>query len=477
MLGFRTIRGAGWLVLSRFMGRFIDFFTLLFLARTLSTADFGLAALATSLVMIVDTILEIPAAQALLRLPVVNKEHVDTAFTLNMIRCCIIAAVLLLAAWPFSVFNDDRHLALLVAVLAVGPISKGLASPAMIIFARNLGFRQTFISEVSGKLCASGVAAIVLLCNGSYWAIAANFIVAAMASTIASYILAPYRPTLTLSRLDDFSGFIGWFSSAQLVSALNWQFERFLIGINADRATLGRYAVASDISVIPTQSIIGPALQPVTAAFALINTDRLRAQRAFLKAARVAMLICVPASVGVALTADLVTELLLGPKWLDAAPLLSPLALSVAPVAYFQTLYSISVACDRPSIVFRTNAIDLAFRIILLSAGYYLASAIGVAYARVGLSAIMSAVYLHETRKLLDLSLGSQLENLWKIIVAAVCMAIIVMLVRRELAGMELNYVAELAIAVSAGVFAYCGSLFTLGLRVRTSDGRLDIVG
>ena len=476
MLAVKAIKGAGWLVFSRFVGRIIDFFTLLVLARILTPADFGLAALATSLVMVVDTMLEVPVTQALLRLPTIDKSHLDTGFTVGLMRGVVIATIVLAAAWPYSWINHDSHLVLLVAVLALGPISRGLTSPAMVNFARQLGFRQTFILEASGKLTAAIIAMLVVLSGGAYWAIVANFVIASLASTVASYILAPYRPAISLARLPDFAGFIGWFSSAQLVSALNWQFDRFLIGALADRPTLGRYAVASDVAVIPTQSLIGPALQPVMAAFSQINADRARVRQAFLKATRFAMLISAPACVGISLTADLVTDLLLGAKWEHAAPLLSLLALAVAPIPYFQTLSSVSVALDRPHVIFRLNAVDLCFRVLLISIGFYLGSVTGVSIARIALSTLMFAFYLNEARRLLDLGILDQLQNLWKVAAAVIAMAIVLWLLRDELAGRNYPHVAELAFVIAAGAAAYAGALLLLGVRLIAGGGRLELI-
>ncbi|OWW00103.1 exopolysaccharide biosynthesis protein [Rhizobium sp. R72] len=476
MLAFQAMQGAGWLVFSRFVGRIIDFFTLLVLARILSPADFGLAALATSLVVIIHTVLEIPVTQALVRLPEIDKSHLDTAFTIGLIRSGLIAVIVVAAAWPFAFFNHEAMLMPLVAVLALGPISRGLLSPSMVQFARELGFRQTFILEFSGKLCASIIATLIVLSGGGYWAIVANFVIASGAASIVSYMLAPYRPALSLTRLGDFVGFIGWFSSAQLISALNWQFDRFLIGSLADRSTLGRYAVASDVSVIPTQSIIGPALQPVMAAFSLISHDRVRTRSAFLKAAQFAMLISLPLCVGMSLTADLATTLLLGQKWSGAAPLLSLLALAVAPIAYFQTLYCVSLALDRPKIFFRLNAVDLGFRLVLLPSGFYFGSIMGVGIARILLSSLMFAFYLGETRSLLAIGIRRQLHNLWKLALASVVMAISVLFLRETLAAEQLHPVIELAAAVGVGAAAYGGILLLLGVRLIAGPGHLELV-
>lgn len=475
MLAFKAFKGAGWLVVSRCVGRMIDFCTLLFLARILTPADFGLAALAMSLVVVVDTVLEVPVTQALVRLNAIDKSHLDTGFTLSVARSGLIAIIVLAAAWPFSMFNHNPLLIPLICALAVGPVVKGFYSPAMVHFARNLGFQQTFLMEFCGKLCAFVVAIVTVYSGGAYWAIVANFVTNSVAAVATSYVLAPYRPALSLRRLSDFAGFIGWFSSAQLIAALNWQFDRFLIGAATDSTTLGRYAVASDMAAVPTQSLIGPALQPVMAAFSLINADPERMRQAFLKAARFAMLIAVPASVGIALTSDLVTGLLLGDKWKDAAPLLSLISLAVIPIPYFQTLYSASIALDRPPLIFRLNAIDLSFRIVLISIGFYAFSAEGAGLGRIALSIIMFAFYLGAVRRLLGLGFAAQLANLWKIALAAAVMVLWVMVLREALAARALNPVLELAVVVPTAAAAYVGTLLILGMRLIAGGGRLEL--
>jgi PST family polysaccharide transporter len=196
---------------------------------------------------------------------------------------------------------------------------------------------------------------------------------------------------------------------------------------------------------------------------------------AFLKAARFAMLISIPACIGIFLTADLVTDLLLGEKWKDAAPLLSLLSLSVIPIPYFQTLYSVSLALDRPHVLFRLNSIDLCLRVILISIGFYLFSITGVSAARVLLSTIMFAFYLDEVRRQLGLGIWAQLKNLWKIGFAAIVMVLWVVILRDELAGRALNHVLELVFVAGTGAAAYVGTLLALGMRLIAGQGRFEL--
>src|SRR5689334_15009508 len=228
MLSKKTVLGAGWLVSSRLGGRIVDFVTILILARTLTPADFGLTALAMSLIAVADIVFELPVIGALTRLRQIEKSHLDTAFTLSTLRGLVFSVVILGAAWPYSIIFRDHRLAALVTVLAIGPISRGLCSPNMVKFIRQMSFHQAFVAELAGKILAALTAVAAVYLGAGYWAIAASSVTASAATTLISYLIAPYRPAFSLAKLSDFSKFMGWFNSAQVIAAVAWQFDRAL---------------------------------------------------------------------------------------------------------------------------------------------------------------------------------------------------------------------------------------------------------
>jgi PST family polysaccharide transporter len=476
MLAWAAVKGASWLVVSRIVGRSIDVLSLLILARLLQPAEFGLVALAMALVVVVDTVLEIPTTQALIRLGTVDRGHLDTAFTLGVLRSIAVTALLLAAMFPYSWIRGDASLVPAIAVLALGPALKGFASPATIHFIRDVNFRPTFLIEMASKLCAFGVTVAIVNSGGSYWAIVASYVTNALVATLASHLLAPYRPRLSLECWSDFASFIGWYSFAQLISAFNWQYDRFLVGAFGSHAMLGRYAVANDVAVIPTQSIIGPALQPVMAAFSRINTDDVRMKFALLRATRFAMLISVPACLGIALTADLVTDIVLGPQWKDASIYLRLLAISVIPAPYFQVLYAALLSIGRPKEIFRNNLLDLAIRVLFISSAFFFFSALGACVARIFISFAMFGLYLVQARRVFTVGIGTQLKNLWKIVISAGVMTVAVLLLGAELDGLQVNVFLRLAAVAVVGAVAYCFSLFALGVRIDIGPGKLDLV-
>ena len=475
MLAVATLKGASWLIFSRLFGRLIDFLNLLILARLLVPSDFGVTALAMALVLIIDTVLEVPVTQALVRLPTISKHHLDTGFTLAVLRSIAVAILTIGCAWPYSWINGDPELVPVVCILAIGTVVKGLYSPAMVYFARNIDFRPTFIAETTSKVCGLIAAIVIVYTEGGYWALVANYVVAASVTTIMSYVFARYRPAFSLRCIGDFAGFMGWFTASQVVSALNWQYDRLMIGAYMPKAVLGRYTVATDVSILPTQSFIGPALQPLMSAFSKMSADRGRVGQAFLKAIRIAMLICVPATLGIALTADLVTNLLLGPKWAEAAPYLALLSLSMLPVPYFQTLISLSLALDRPEVLFRINLIDFILRTTMVTIGFYFFSIEGVIYARLVMAVVMGAFYAFQLRSLVNLGFRRQIGNLWKVGAAGTVMVIAVYWLRMQFAGMDIPDLLEMALVAGFGAASYGATLLALGLRLKLGGGRFEL--
>jgi PST family polysaccharide transporter len=467
MLTLKTLRGAGWSVAARTLARVIDLATLLLLARLLTPADFGLTAIAVSLVAIVEMVLEVPLVQALMRLQKIETSHLDTAFTLGLLRGGVIAILMMLAAWPMAHIYDDSRLVLLILVLALGPIARSLYSPTMVHFFRDLDFRVSFIVDFSGKVIAAVLSLATLYAGGGYWALVVNPVVSSLMPTVLSYVLAPYRPRLSLERLRDFSAFTGWFTSSQVLAAFSWQYDRVFLGYNIEKSVLGRYSLASDFAVMPTQSLIGPAMRPVMAAFATMADDRKRLHLSFLKAARLTMFIALPAGIGIALTSEEIVSVFLGSQWSSAAVYLRWLSLAVMFTAYYQPVSSLCIAVDEPNLLLKINAFETAIKIPLMTVAFYTSGLLLMLYARV-LAAILhmfvSAIY---ARGLIGASIPLQLRNLWQVCVSCLVMSAAVLVLQAALQRAEVGSLVALIAMTSCGALVYAGSMHLCGFRLR----------
>ncbi len=462
----RTTQGAAWLIGSRLIARGIDFVLLLVLGRLLGPADFGVVAIAMTLIAIVEAILELPLLQSLIRIPHVTQEHFDTAFTLGLIRGLVLALVLGVLAWPFARFYHDGRLFPLICVLSLAPAVRGVISPTMAIYARDISFHRDFLLEISAKLVSFAVAATLAFLTGSYWALVASTVMTPVSTMLISYRIAPYRPRLSLSEWHAFAAFLGWSSAAQAILAINWQCDKFLISRLTSRNLLGQFSMANDLSVLPVQALVVPLLRPLTAAFALVRDDEERLRAAYMRTSNALLLVGTPLMLGLSALSGPAVRLMLGDKWTVAAPILQWLALATIPTMFVTPLGALAMALNRTNIFFRQAIIEFCAKIPLVVTGALLLGIPGVVLARLLSSLVMGRVAMGLVRELCGLTISRQCLGPWRTLLSGALMYGGLALLHPWIAvsSNSLGLSIELAAFALVGLLIYSASLAALWL-------------
>jgi O-antigen/teichoic acid export membrane protein len=437
VLGRRTAVGGTWMVGARLVSRVIDLATMLVLAHILSPKDFGLVAIAMTVIYIIEATLELPVSQALVRLPVVDPAHYDTAFTLSLLRGAALGLIVCAVSWPFAKFYADSRLLPLVCMLSIAPAARGLVSPRLADFSRNLDFSPDFTMEILGKVAACLIAIILGVTTKSYWAIAAGTVVAPVAGTAASYVLAPYRPRLTLSALPAFSGFLGWITAAQAVSAFNWQTDRLMLGKLTSKAELGLFTAANDLATIPVMALLSPILRPLLSAFSLLKEEPGRLIQSYQRSATAMVTVGLPILVGQSLLAYPTVRLMFGRQWIGSAPLLRWLAISLVPTLFAMPLGPLVMSFDRTRIFFKRNLFEVCVKLPLVVVGAIKFGFMGVVIARCISESMTVFFCMTVVRGLIGLSIRRQLLGPWRSIVSVAVMALVVELVSPALTGAD----------------------------------------
>ncbi len=470
MIGHRTAMGGMLLVGARLITRVIDLATMLVLARLLVPTDFGLVAIAMSAVAIVKSALELPLNQALVRLPLVSRAQYDTAFTLAVLRVLAVDAVILLGAAPFAQFYEDPRLFALVCVLAIGASARGLTSPRMAEYQRDMSFWRDCVLLLGSKCLGFVVGATTAVVTHSYWAIAAGAITWPLTIVTSSYCFAPYRPRFSLAELSSFSGFVGWASAAQVISAVNWQSERLLLGKLQPKASLGLFTTASDISLIPVMAFFGPMIRPLLAAFSLVRNDRARLARSYQHVSAAIMTVGLPILVGECLVAEPVIRLVLGPAWLGAGPLLQWLSLSVIPALFALAAIPLVMSVGETRIFLERNAIEFCVKFPILIVGGIAYGFMGVVAARAVSETVAALFCMRAVRRLVGLSVAAQLLGSWRCFVATMVMVPVVIAALRWPATGQgatlggLQGALNLAVVAGLGAASYGTALLALWL-------------
>jgi O-antigen/teichoic acid export membrane protein len=464
VLGRRTAMGGTWLVGARLLARVIDLGTMLVLAHILTPKDFGLVAIAMSVIFIVEATLELPISGALVRLEKIDQAHYDTAFTLSLLRGALLGLVICLISWPFARFYADSRLLPLVCVLSLAPAARGLVSPKLADFSRDLKFSPDFTMEMAGKIAAFSVSVLIAITTRSYWAIAAGTLIAPVTSTITSYIQAPYKPRISLSTMSDFSGFLGWNTAAQAVGAFNWQTDRLMLAKLMTKAELGLFSTANDLATIPVMALISPIQRPLLSAFSLLRGERERLSGSYQRSATAIITMGLPVLVFESMMARPMVRLMFGTKWMGAAMPLHWLALSLIPTLLAMPVPPLVMSFGKTQLFFKRNLLEVCIKVPLVILGALKYGFMGVVVARY-ISESISVLYsMHVVRSLVGLSIRRQLIGAWRSFLGVAAMAVVVYLTSGVLS--ETGSLIELAsglvaVALVAGV-TYCASLWFL---------------
>jgi O-antigen/teichoic acid export membrane protein len=461
----RTAAGAAWLVGAKLFTRGIDLVGLLILARILSPADFGLVAIAMTPIFIVEAVLEMPLIQSLVRLPRLKRDHFDTAFTLSVLRGLALAIVLAILARPFASLYGDPRLAGLIMALSMAPAVRGMMSPRMAVYIRAMSFQRDFWIDAAGKLVSLLVSSQVAFATGSYWAIAAGTISGPVVMTGISYLLAPYRPRFSLRQWHVFSDAVRWTSAAQVITAINWQCDRLLLGRLTSPAQLGAYSMATDLTSVPEQALIKPVVRPLLSAFSHIGDDLPRLRIAYAKASSTVLTIGLPIMVGMALLAEPVVRLMFGETWRAATPVLQWLPLSIIPSLLVAPLGPLAMALNQTQTFFRLSLVEFCVKPPLVLIGAIGFAVVGVVAARLAASFILAVVAMLFVRQLIAVSVREQVRTAWRTLASGAVMALFVLLARPWLDGLEGLRLAASLVLLSGAAAAIYGGAMLLGWR------------
>ena len=333
--------------------RFIGLFSVVVLARLLSPRDFGIIALATTTMALVDIFSALGVRQALLRIPEPERAHLDTAWTIQLILLVLLAAALTASAPAAAAFFEEPALAPVTAVLSLRFLFYGLANIGIVEFDRSLQLGKDLRMRVSVRLAALAGTVVAAVLLRSYWALAIGLVLQSALHAGASYLFHPNRPRLSLAKRSELLNVSLWMFLAYAAQVVHHQAERLAVGRIAAAHLVGLYSVGKDLAAIFTLEI-ATALNRVTFVTTARRAGPLKSDpgRAVALLGSYAM-IAAPAGIGIAAVAEDAVAVLFGTHWLAGAPLL----MLIAPASAFYAVYKLVVSSLQASGLVRVAAI------------------------------------------------------------------------------------------------------------------------
>jgi len=300
-------------------------------ARWLTPSDYGLIGMANVFLGLLTVANDFGLGAAVVVIPDLSKDQVSQLNTVAMGSGVVLFGVSCIAAYPLGYFFRARNLPIvLVSLSLVLVISSFKIIPDALL---QREFRFKLLAQIQAAQAVSCVGATMLsvLLGAGYWSLVVGSLSGSLVSTLL--VLRSRRHPCAWPRLVALrrSLLFGWDITAQRILWYCYYNSDFAIaGRVLGSAALGSYNVAWVLAEQPLQKFTDLITRVVPPYFSSIQNNEAALGNYVLTITRALSLLMFPATLGLAVVADDLIAVVLGPKWLSSVVPLRILAVYAA---------------------------------------------------------------------------------------------------------------------------------------------------
>ena len=451
------VRAIAWNAAAKWIAQILAWVSTVVVARLLSPFDYGLLGMAGVYLNLAGLIGDAGIRDAVVTLRDLDRRQVAELNSVAVFLGIVLVGASCAMAGPLAVFFSAPQLRLVIIVCSSTYILNSLKVVPSALLQKELRFRLLSTVEVTRTLIQIGVTLGCALMGFTYWSLVYGFVAASLVGAILMLLLRPLPLSIphfkALRRELQFSGHVtlsnvGWYvySNADFLVA----------GRMLGQAPLGDYNVAWNISSAPIEKI-GNLMTNVTPAFfAAVQHNMVELRRYVLRLTEVLSYVTVPASIGIALLADILVPVVLGPKWMGVIGPLRLLGIFVAFRSLNTILPKVLTAIGDTSFVMWTT---LAAAVIM-PASFFVASrwgTNGIAAAWVVMYPVITIPVYWRMFRRIGMTAGEYISSVLPAVNASLLMTAAVLFSRWATAS--LSSPLRLAILVVVGALTYGAAL------------------
>lgn len=439
---------------TQILGQILTWASTFLVIRILSPTDYGLFAMTQVVLVLLNMINGYGLASALVRRDRADARAQRQLFGMLILLNLVLAGIQLAVAPVAAAYYRQPIIADLLRVQALLYLATPFIALPTALLSRAMDFKRqaqvTLASAVVGAVVALAGAAAGL---GVWTLVIAPIALFAVRGAGMTWAARSWMwPSFDFRGAGDIARYGGVLAAGQIFWFLQSQADVFIAGRLFDPHTLGIYTTSLFLTQIFVSKFVPPLNEVAFSAYARMQHDPAAIAGAFVKSARVIMVIGLPFYLGLAATARPLVDVVLGPKWVEAAPIVHWLALAM-PMMTLQTLFApASDALGRPEISARNGFTGA----LLLP----LAFLIGVQWGVAGLTLAWLVAYplflgitAWRTLPVIGVPARALVDAVTPPVLAAVAMALVVSLLGRGLPPMPAA--AELGFLVLTGAAVY----------------------
>lgn len=324
-----VLKGVSWIGALRGVTRGMSFVRTAIIARILNPAQFGLFAIVTLVLTLIETITETGINYLLVQEKQHIKNYINSAWIVSISRGVLISVSIIISAPFVANFFKAPEAYNLLLLVSIVPFLRGFINPAIIIFTKELDFHKEFYYRTSVFLVESVISIILVFIFKSPEGLVWGLIGGAIHEVIISHTFVHIRPVFQYNPqiVRNIISRGKWLTASGIFDYLFYNGDNIVVGRLLGKSALGLYDMAYRISLLPITEVAEVVSRVTFPVFTRFSEDKVRLRGAYVKVTLTIMSITIPVGILLFLFPKEIILLILGDKWLAAAPVLQVLTI------------------------------------------------------------------------------------------------------------------------------------------------------
>lgn len=319
----QSLRGAGMAMTSQGIKFLLALTATAVLARILTPADFGLIAMVATITGFINLFADMGLAMATVQRAEINEEQVSTLFWINVALGSLVmmltAAIAPLVVW---FYGEDRLFSVCLA-LAICFLFSGLGIQHRALLRRQMRFKALAIVEIVAVFAGMIVALLLAWQGHGYWSLVWMHVSTGAMMTTGLWLASGWRPggPVRGAGVRSMLAFGGNLTGSNIISFVTRNVDNVLIGWHSGTQSLGLYAKAYQLLMLPIQQVNAPASGVAIPTLSRLQHDPERYRAYYRRGVQLMVTIGMPVVAFLFVAASDVVRTVLGPRWMASVPI------------------------------------------------------------------------------------------------------------------------------------------------------------
>jgi PST family polysaccharide transporter len=372
-IGRRSRRG-GALLLSAQVVRLVgQVVTIVVLARLLPPSAFGLLAMVAAIGIVLDLVKEFGLSAATIQKQDISHAQVSALFWVNASVGLLLAAGLFAAAPWLADFYAQPELEAIASWLAIGFAASGFTVQHWALMRRQMRFGAIAGIETAADYVGFAAAIALASLGAGYWALVAQRVLSPVLLMLGSWAVCRWRPSRPgpTDGLRELIAYGAGVTGSGLAAAFSRSIDQILIGWMWGATVLGLYERTTRLLMLPVNTINAPVYAAAMPALSRLLDHPDRYRSLFCQVMQKLALLTMPPFALVAVTADWVVEIVLGPAWVEAVPLVALFSVAATCLPLVMAAGLLYMTQARTGEMLRATLVDAAFCVAAILGGLH----------------------------------------------------------------------------------------------------------